>query len=404
MPRVVVTGIGMVSSIGHEREAVVRSLLDSRSGVSYQAAFAEAGMASQVAGVPDVSGLPQPPRRLRRFMGDAALYGWLAASRAIADAGLTSVMLQHPRTGLIIGSGVGGARPLVEMHDVQRERGVDKVLPYAVPQIMGSTVSANLASAFGILGVSYGLTSACATSAHCIGHAAEQIQLGKQDIMLCGGSEEVGWHSAMLFDAMGVLSRSHKKSPQHASRPYDSGRDGFVIAGGAAVLVLESLEHARARHAPILAEVAGYGATSDGAGMVNPTGDGALRAMRLAVQDFAGSVDYINTHATGTEQGDMVEVAALRELFGEGLPPFSSTKGLTGHAIAASGALEACFSLLMMEHGFMAASANIDLPDPALSGLPILLATRHQAVDSVLCNSFGFGGTNASLLFSRAYL
>jgi 3-oxoacyl-[acyl-carrier-protein] synthase-1 len=404
MQRVVVSGIGMVSSIGHDRETVLGALRAGRSGVSWQAPFAEAGMACQVAGVPDCTGLPQPPRKLRRFMGDAALYAWQAATQAIADAGLTTAQLQHPRCGLIVGSGVGGAHPLVDMHDILRERGLDKVPPYAVPRIMGSTVSANLASAFGILGVSYGLTSACATSAHCIGHAAEQIQLGKQDLMLCGGAEEVGWHSAMLFDAMGVLSRSRNATPRQASRPYDRDRDGFVIAGGAAVLVLESLEHARQRHATILAEVVGYGATSDGAGMVNPTGEGALRAMQMALREFSGPVDYINTHATGTEQGDMVEVAAIRQLFGAQIPPFSSTKALTGHAIAASGALEAAFCLLMLQHGFMAGSANIELPDPALGVAPLLSATREQPLASALSNSFGFGGTNASLLFSTLRL
>ncbi|WP_024304119.1 beta-ketoacyl synthase N-terminal-like domain-containing protein [Pseudogulbenkiania sp. MAI-1] len=405
MRRVVVTGIGMVSCIGHEAATVTHALRTGRSGVSHRPEFAQAGMASQVAGVPDIARLPLPPRKLRRFMSDAALYGWQAARQALDDAALPAHRLSHPRTGLIVGSGVGSTALVVEAHALHADKGMAKVPPYTVPQVMGSTVSANLAAAFAIQGVSYGLTSACATSAHCLGHACELIQFGKQDVMIAGGAEEVGWHSAMLFDAMGVLAPGGNDHPAHASRPYDRSRNGFVIAGGAGVLVLEELEHALARGAPIYAELAGYGATCDGDSMVNPSGDGALRAMRLALGERPRhEVDYVNTHATGTERGDLVEVEALCRLF-DGTPPaFSSTKALTGHAIGAAGALEAAFSLLMLRHGFIAPSANIATPDPALAGLPLVTALCERPLSSVLCNSFGFGGTNASLLFSTRHL
>ncbi len=404
MKRVVVTGLGMVSCIGNDRTTVTAALRNGRSGLSAQPAFAEAGMRSRVAGVPDTRTLPLPERKLRRFMSEAALYGWQAAVAAIEDARLDSARVSHPRTGLIVGSGVGSTMGMMEAMRAHGERGMERILPYVVPQVMGSTVSANLASALSIKGVSYGLTSACATSAHCIGHAAELIQLGKQDVVIAGGAEEVSWHSAMLFDAMGVLAEAGNANPAQASRPYHRQRDGFVIAGGAAVLILESLEHALARKAPILAELSGYGATSDGAGMVNPSGEGAERAMRLALGGVQQPPDYINTHATGTEQGDMVEVDALRKVFGEEVPNFSSTKALTGHAIAASGSLESCFCLLMMENGFMAATANLDEVDADMADAPVLTRLREAPVETALCNSFGFGGTNASLLFSRLWL
>jgi 3-oxoacyl-[acyl-carrier-protein] synthase-1 len=357
--------------------------------------------------VPDLTGEPAPPRKQDRFMADAARYGWLAMRRAIDDAALAESQISHPRTGLVVGSGNGSAEQMVAANQLVAERGIEKLLPYSVPQVMGSTVAANLSTAFGIQGVSYGMTSACATSAHCIGHAAELIQLGKQDLVFAGGAEEVGGASAVLFDAMGVLASSRNDVPESASRPYDTGRDGFAIAGGAAVLVLESLKHALARKANIYAELVGYGATCDGVGMVHPGGDGAERAMRLALLEAklpASAIDYVNTHATGTPQGDPLELLAMQQIFGVDMPPFSSTKGLTGHAIGASGALELSFCLLMMREGFVAGAVNIDQPDVSVAGLPLLRATRNQPVQTVLCNSFGFGGTNAALVVSTANL
>ncbi|MES2205786.1 MAG: beta-ketoacyl synthase N-terminal-like domain-containing protein [Pseudomonadota bacterium] len=404
MRRVVVTGVGVISPIGCEPLSVSRALKSGQSYIKYQPDFAEIGMSSHVAGIPDLNGLIEPPRKIKRFMANAALYAWHAVQHALEDAALTDCKISHPRTGLIVGSGCGSVEQLMAMQNVLNHQGLNKVLPYAVPRVMGSSVSANLATALGIQGISYGLTSACATSAHCIGHAAELIQWGKQDIMLAGGAEEVSWHSAMLFDAMGALSVAGNTNPSKASKPYDHYRDGFVIAGGAGVLVLEELEHALARKASIYAEVVGYGAASDGDGMVYPSAPGAYRAMCLAMNEANLAIDYINTHATGTQQGDMVEVEAIKQIFGQEVPSFSSTKALTGHAIGASGALESIFCLLMIKEGFIAPSANIEIQDSGLEGLPLVTQCIDFPVASTLCNSLGFGGTNASLIYSTKKL
>lgn len=373
--RVVVSGYGLASPIGNDEATALVALRDGRSGIAARPDFAEQGMSSRVAGAPRRDDIALPPRKLQRFMADAALYGWHAAQQAIAQARLPASVLRHPRTGLVVGSGVGSAARLSEAMAILASRGIQRLTPYYVPQIMGNTVSANLATHLGIQGLSLGVTSACATSAHAIGYAFEQIQFGKQDVMLAGGAEEVSWQSAVLFDVMGVL-------------------------------VLEALEHALARKAPIIAELAGYAAGSDGHSMVAPSGAGAERCMRLALAD-AGleRVDYINTHATGTQQGDRVEVEAVQAVFGaDAVPAFSSTKGLTGHAIAAAGAMEAIFSLQMMSHGFVAGSPQYGALDDCLAGLPLVRRVRPARLDSVLCNSFGFGGANACLVFSRAAL
>ena len=402
MRRVVVTGLGIVSCIGNELDEVEIALREGRSGVRQIPEFIEVGLRSSVAGIPDICREPPVDRKLRRFMGDAALYAYHATRRALSDAGLHHDVIASPRTGIIVGSGVGSLREHRLAVDTLRSKGIAKVLPYGVPRIMGSTTSACLSTAFGISGISYSMTSACATSAHCIGHGTELIQFGKQDVVIAGGAEEVCWETAMPFDAMGALSTAYGDSS--ASRPYDTSRDGFVIAGGAGILVLEELEHARRRGARIYAEIAGYGASSDGLDMVAPATAGAARAMRLALEGSHGKVDYINTHATSTLLGDISELAAIREVFGEldGEMPFiSSTKGLTGHPIGAAAAHEAVYSLLMLNRGFLAGCAHLTKADPACAGLPVLMHTIERHIDSVMSNSFGFGGTNASLLFRR---
>lgn len=399
MRRVAVTGIGLVSCLGNDAQAVESALREGRSGVRHVPAYAELGLRSCVAGLPDLRGEPPVDRKIRRFMGDAALYAYHATRRALADSGLETPAIAHRRTGLVVGSGVGSPYEHLEAVETLRQRGVGKVPPYCVPRVMGSTTSACLSTAFGIRGASYSMTSACATSAHCIGHAAELIQFGKQDIVIAGGAEEVRWTSTVLFDAMGALATARQDGT--ASRPYDTGRDGFVIAGGAGILILEELECARRRGARIYAELAGYGACSDGLDMVTPSPDGAARAMRLALDDAGGSVDYINTHATSTRLGDVAELAAIREVFGDAVPAISSTKGLTGHPIAAAAAHEAIYSLLMLDGGFLAGCAHIDELDPACNGLPIVERTEARRIDSFMSNSFGFGGTNASLVFRR---
>lgn len=399
MRRVAVTGMGIISCLGNDLDAVECALRESRSGLRYIPEYAELGLRSCVAGIPDISDEPPIDRKIRRFMGDAALYAHHAMRRALADAELSVAMISTPRTGLIVGSGVGSPFEHVSAIDTLREKGLSKVLPYTVPRVMGSTTSACLSTAFGIQGVSYSMTSACATAAHCIGHGTELIQLGKQDIVITGGAEEVRWTSTMLFDAMGALSTAYNDAT--ASRPYDTGRDGFVIAGGAGILVLEELEHARRRGARIYGEIAGYGACSDGLDMVTPATDGAARAMRLALAEVGGGIDYINTHATSTSLGDIRELAAIREVFNSVTPLISSTKGLTGHPIAAAAAHEAIYSLLMIDRDFIAGCANLDNPDPAAVGLPILTHSIIRRIDTVMSNSFGFGGTNASLVFRR---
>ncbi|ADX45298.1 Beta-ketoacyl-acyl-carrier-protein synthase I [Paracidovorax avenae ATCC 19860] len=398
--RVAVTGMGIVSCLGNDLPTVARALHGGHSGVRHVPEYAELGFRSQVAGIPDLSAAPPIDRKLGRFMGDAARYAYHAARQAIQDAALGAQDVAHPRTGLIVGSGVGSLAEHAAAMDVMRTKGASRIPPYATPRVMGSTASANLSTAFGIQGTSYTLTSACASSAHCIGHAAELIQWGKQDRVIAGGAEEVRWTSTALFDAMGALAAARNDAT--ASRPYDQDRDGFVIAGGAGILVLEELEHARRRGARIHAELVGYGACSDGLDMVTPDKAGCARALRLA-WDEAGRIpiDYVNTHGTSTRLGDIAELLALRDVFGADVPPLSSTKGLTGHSIAAAAAQEAIYCLLMMQGGFLAGNAHIDNPDPDTEGFPLLMQRADRTVDTIMSNSFGFGGTNASLILRR---
>ena len=402
MRRVVITGIGIVSCLGNDKATVTESLRSGRSGIKFKPEYAERGLRSQIAGTVDIDLDAIIPRKARRFMGDAAAYAYVAMDQAIKDAGLTPQQVSNPRTGLIAGSGGGSTSSLVDAADTLRERGVRKIGAFGVPKTMSSTVSACLATPFEIKGVNYSITSACATSAHCIGNAMELIQLGKQDIVFAGGGEEEHWTMTMMFDAMGALSTAYNDDPTRASRPYDANRDGFVIAGGAGMLVLESLDHALARGAHIYAEVVGYGATSDGYDMVAPSGEGAVRCMRMALAGVEGPIDYVNTHGTSTPVGDIAELQALREVFGDKVPPISSTKSLTGHSLGATGAQEAIYCLLMMENNFIAASANVEQLDPAAADMPIVVQRRDNVkLDTVLSNSFGFGGTNASLVLKR---
>jgi len=399
--RVLVTGMGIVCCIGNDLDTVARALREGRSGIGAAPEFAANGLASQVAGIPSLDSLPPVKRPLRRFMSDPALYAYHAASAALADAGLKSAELTSERTALVVGSGVSSTYEVAETIALAKAQGPRKVPPYVVPRIMGSTTSANLATAFGIRGPSYSIVSACSTSAHCIGHGAELIQMGKVDRVIAGGAEEVRWPMAALFDAMGVLSTGYNDRPEKAARPYDRKRDGFVVSGGAGILVLEAEDAAKARGAKVRAELAGYGASSDGGDMVAPKADGIARAMRTALREANMKIDYINTHGTSTVAGDLMELDAIREVFGSQLPALSSTKGLTGHAIGASGAHEAIYCLLMMERGFIAACANLEEPDPAIRGLPIVDKTRTASLEEVMSNSLGFGGTNASLIFRR---
>ena len=402
MRRVVVTGIGIVSCLGHAAEGVSRALRDGISGIRAMPDYAARGLRSQVAGLPQIDLGALIDRKLKRFMGDAAAYAYVAMRDAIADAGLAPEQVRHPRSGVIAGSGGGSAEWQIETGDVLREKGVRRVGPYMVPRTMCSTVSATLATAFGILGLSYSIAAACATSAHCIGAGADLIRHGAQDIVFAGGGEELHWGMTAQFDAMGALSSAHNATPAAASRPYDAGRDGFVIAGGGGMLVLEDYAHAKARGARIHAELVGYGVTSDGADMVAPSGEGAVRCMRMALAGVRTPVDYLNTHGTATPLGDLVELDAVRGMFGAEVPPLSSTKALTGHSLGAASVHEAIYSLLMLRDGFMAGSANIDALDARAQGFPILRASREARLHTVMSNSFGFGGTNASLVFSRA--
>ena len=402
MRRVVVTGMGIVSCLGNDLASVASSLLHGRPGIRRSPSYAERGLRSQVAGRPDIDLEAEIDRRDLRFMGDAAAYAAVAMRQAVADSGLDAAQVSNPRTGLIAGSGGGSSSNIVEAADIARSRGVRKIGPTRVPRTMCSTVAACLGTAFRIKGLSYSVSSACATSAHCIGVAAEQIMLGNQDIVFCGGGEEEHWTLASLFDAMGALSAGYNETPERASRAYDARRDGFVIAGGGGMLVLEDLEHARARGARCHAELVGYGATSDGDDMVAPSGEGAVRCMRQAMARIDGPIDYLNTHGTSTPLGDVVELEAVRTVFGEGrVHPLSSTKSLSGHSLGAAGVHEAIYSLLMMRDGFMAASANIDELDAACRGFPVLQEVRHARLDRVMSNSFGFGGANATLVFQR---
>ena len=402
MRRVVVTGLGIVSCLGNDRQAVLEALKEGRSGIRFKEEYAERGFRSQVAGVVDIDLDALIDRKLRRFMGDAAAYAYVSMAQAIEDSGLTPEMVSSERTGLIAGSGGASSANQVEAADIMREKGLRRVGPYRVTRTMGSTVSACLATPFKIKGINYSISSACATSAHCIGNAMEQIQMGKQDVVFAGGGEEEHWTLSCLFDAMGALSTQYNETPEKASRPYDQARDGFVIAGGGGMLVLEELEHARARGAKIYAEVVGYGATSDGHDIVAPSGDGAVRCLRQAMATVDGPIDYINTHGTSTPVGDVAELKAIREVFGNTTPAMSSTKSLTGHSLGATGVQEAIYSLLMMENDFIAASANIETLDEQADGFDIVAQRRDGVkIERVLSNSFGFGGTNACLVLEK---
>ena len=402
MRRVVVTGLGIVSCLGNDAQTVVEALKNGRSGIRFKEEYAERGFRSQVAGSVNIDLDELIDRKLRRFMGDAAAYAYVSMAQAIEDAQLTPEQISSERTGLIAGSGGASSANQVEAADAMRERGLRRVGPYRVTRTMGSTVSACLATPFKIKGVNYSISSACATSAHCIGSAVEQIQLGKQDIVFAGGGEEEHWTLSCLFDAMGALSTHYNDTPDKASRPYDKARDGFVIAGGGGMLVLEELEHAKARGAKIYAELVGYGATSDGHDMVAPSGEGAVRCMRQAMATVDGEIDYINTHGTSTPVGDVAELKAIRALFGDTTPPMSSTKSLTGHSLGATGVQETIYSLLMMKHDFIAASANVEELDDQAAGFDIVTQRRDNVrLERVLSNSFGFGGTNACLVLQR---
>jgi len=399
--RVVITGMGIVSCLGNDQASVSASLREGRPGIRHVPEYAELGMRSQVAGVPDIDLEAQIDRKLKRFMGNAAAYSYVAMRDAIADAGLDDAQVRGDRTGLIAGSGGGSAHWQIETGDLLRNKGVRKIGPYMVPRTMCSTVSATLATAFGIRGVSYSIAAACATSAHCIGAAADLIRHGAQDVIFAGGGEEEHWGMSSQFDAMGALSTHHNDTPLTASRPYDVDRDGFVIAGGGGMLVLEDYDHARARGARIHAELVGYGVTSDGVDMVAPSGEGAVRCMRMAMKGVDASIDYLNTHGTSTPLGDVVELQSVREVFGENVPPLSSTKALSGHSLGAASVHEAIYCLLMMQGGFVAGSANIANLDPRAEGFPIVRESHDAQLDTVMSNSFGFGGTNGTLVLAR---
>jgi len=402
LERVVVTGLGIISCLGNDADSVRQSLFDGKSGISLRQDHVDAGMRSHIAGTPQIDLSEHIDRKQWRFMGDAAGYAYLSLQQAIAQAGLSEDKVSNPRTGIVAGSGGASSASQVEAADVLRERGIRRVGPYRVTQTMGSTVSACLATPFEIKGVNYSISSACSTSAHCIGHAMELIQLGKQDVVFAGGGEELHWTMSALFDAMGALSSQYNETPERASRAYDANRDGFVIAGGGGMLVLESLSHAQARGATVLAELVGYGATSDGYDMVAPSGEGAVRCMQRAMQGLEGSIDYINAHGTSTPAGDIQELNAMRTVFGDNAPVIGSTKSLSGHSLGAAGVQEAIYSLLMMQSDFIAASANIDNLDEGAAGMPIARARIEQAgLQQVMSNSFGFGGTNATLIFRR---
>ena len=402
MKRVVVTGMGIVSCLGNDKTAVLDALRTGRSGIKFQEAYKEMGLRSHVAGSIDINLSELIDRKILRFMGDAAAYAYISMQQAINDSGLSEAQVSNERTGIIMGSGGASSQNLVEAADTLREKGVKRVGPYRVTQTMGSTTSACLATPFKIKGVNYSISSACATSAHCIGVALEQIQLGKQDVVFAGGGEEEHWTLTALFDAMGALSTKYNETPDQASRAYDAERDGFVIAGGGVCLVIEEYEHAKARGAKIYAEIVGYGATSDGYDMVAPSGEGAMRCMKQALATTTGSIDYINSHGTSTPVGDLAELKAIKATFGNAIPPISSTKSLTGHSLGATGVQEAIYSLLMLENDFICASANITTLDAEAVGMPIVLErTDNVKLNRVMSNSFGFGGTNATLVFQR---
>ncbi len=405
MKRVAVTGMGIVSCLGNNKQAVLESLRNGKSGIQFKEEYQEIGMRSHVAGSVHIDLDDFIDRKVKRFMGEAAAYAYIAMQQAIADSGLSESDVSNVRTGLIAGSGGASSENQVLAADIMRAKGIRRVGPYMVPRTMASTVSACLATPFKIKGVNYSISSACATSTHCIGNAVEQIQFGKQDIVFAGGGEEEHWTLSMLFDGMGALSSKYNETPQTASRPYDSTRDGFVIAGGGGMLVLEELEHARARGAKIYAEITGYGATSDGVDMVSPSGEGAARCIQQALSTVSKPVDYINTHGTSTPVGDVKEIQAIRDVYassGQTIPPLSSTKSLTGHSLGAAGVHETIYSLLMMENSFITASANIESMDEAMTDMPIVTHRMdNQPLETIMTNNFGFGGTNACLILQK---
>ncbi len=402
MKRVVITGLGIVCSIGNNKPEVVDSLRQGRSGIKFHQEYADLGFRSQIHGAIQLDLEALIEKKVRRFMGEAAAFTYIAMREAIADAQLTENEVSHPRTGLITGSGGASPANQVLAVDILRTKGLRKVGPYMVPRTMASTTSACLATPFKIKGLNYSISSACATSAHCIGNAYEQIQMGKQDIVFAGGGEEVHWSLTLLFDAMGALSSKYNASPLTASRPYDANRDGFVISGGGGIVVLEELNHAQARGAKIYAEIVGYGASSDGYDMVQPSGEGAVRCMQQALATVVTPIDYINAHGTSTPIGDIRELEAIKQVFSNQIPPISATKSLTGHALGAAGVNEAIYSLLMMEAGFISASANIIQLDPHAEGIPIVRERQDNVtLNTVMSNSFGFGGTNATLVFQH---
>ena len=402
MNRVVVTGMGIVSSLGANKLEVLESLKSAKSGIAFSEKYKEMGLRSHVHGsIPEIDTSEIIDRKMLRFMADAAIYNAVALDEAIKESGLSPEMISHERTGLIMGSGGASNQNIVESADILRERGIKRVGPYRVPRAMGSTTSACLSTLFKIKGINYSISSACSTSAHCIGNAMEQIQLGKQDVVFAGGGEELDWSLTMLFDAMGALSSKYNDSPSQASRAFDADRDGFVISGGGGALVLESLDHAQARGAKIIAELVGYGATSDGYDMVAPSGEGAKRCMEIATASVNGAIDYINAHGTSTPVGDVKELGAIKEVFGDNIPLIGSTKSLSGHALGAAGVNESIYSLLMLQNDFVAESVNIENLDIEATGMPIVRETKDVKLSRVLSNSFGFGGTNACLVFEK---
>lgn len=400
MRRVVVTGMGIVSPLGDSLEEVLNALLEGRSGISYRPEYEEFNLRSRIGGFTRVNIHDHIDKKDLRFMGDAAAYAYIAMQQAVNDSHLDEMQVSNPRTGLIMGSGGTSAANVIVSADVMRSKGVRRLSPFMVPRTMSSTVSACLTAPFKIKGLCYSISSACATGSHCIGAGAEQIQLGKQDIIFAGGSDEEHWIQTSMFDAMGALSTGFNDTPARASRPYDVDRDGFVVANGAGVVVLEELEHARRRGAPIYAEIVGYGATADGYQIVAPSGEGAVRCMQLALATVQGPIQYINAHGTSTPLGDIVELQAIREVFGDSAPPISSTKSLSGHSLGAAGVHEAIYSLLMLRHGFIAASANIETIDPQAADMPIVTKLTRTELQTVMSNSYGFGGTNACVVFS----
>ena len=402
MKRVVITGMGIVCSLGNNKSEVLESLKKAKSGIEFSEKYAEMGLRSHVYGsISEIDSSDVIDRKMLRFMADAAIYSAIAMDEAIKQSGLSPEIVSNERTGLITGSGGASHQNVIESADILRSKGIKRVGPYRVPRTMGSTTSACLSTLFKIKGINYSISSACSTSAHCIGNAMEQIQLGKQDVIFAGGGEELDWTGTMLFDAMGALSSKYNDTPEKASRAYDANRDGFVISGGGGALILESLEHAEARGARIIAELVGYGATSDGYDMVAPSGEGAKRCMELAISTVSGSIDYINAHGTSTPVGDMKELQAIKQVFNSKIPLIGSTKSLSGHALGAAGVNESIYSLLMLENDFVAESVNIETLDEEAEGMPIVRKTTQLKLNRILSNSFGFGGTNACLVFER---